>query len=236
MKTLRDLKKFDSILINKTSDECIEFFNNRSDLDKIVISVYFPLTEGVIRHNEIIDGENYYSYIYFKDLGEYAILEFYCYNRENYEFNYLMTLKVKQINCDEIGYDVIDVDKNNADDVENRSKSLSRVFEIIFMYMIYIKDNPKVETRVTKKISNNSTDGSYNQKRNRDIVLGERIVYTTSLKDISDKMFVKKKRQRHTDSWSVVAFQRHYKSGKTVIVKSHVRGGGDRKRKTYLVK
>lgn len=237
MKTLRQLKDYDTISLNFSAEECRNRIKEANDSGEIEdsIPIYLPLEEGVIKSIESTKDGNMINHIYFKDHSDYIIAEYYYYNRDTYDFGYLMTLKIMEFTDTRDKFELIDINKDNSENIEKRSKIMYGILETLLLYICYTKDNPK--TRVAKKRLNKDTtinSKSDNSKRRHIISLGEKVLYEANFTDKSSKHF--KKRQRHVESWTVMAFPRYYKNGKTTIVKSHTRGHGIKENKEYHVK
>lgn len=240
MKTLRQLKDFDTISINMSTDKCRRFFKEeykRRNEEHFKLSIYIPLQEGVIKSIELADdGLEFINYIYFKDYEEHFIAEFYSYDRATYDFNYLMTLKVNEFSDDRdvTSYELIDYDKNNSENLEKRSRIMFSILETLLLYICYTKDNPK--TKIAKqrtKYNKNTNTGLKPVRKTHSVVLGEKVIYEVNMSDSSSKAF--KKRNRYTESWSVMSFPRKLKNGKTIMVKSHTRGNGSKSKKSYVI-
>lgn len=237
MKTLRQLKDYDTISLNMSTEECK---NNIRELYKNgecneSLPIYLPLEEGVIKSLELTKDGNIINYIYFKDCDGYIFAEYYFYNRDTYDFGYLMTLKIAEFSDTRDKFELIDYNKDNKDDLEKRSTIMYGILETLLLYICFTKDNPK--TRVAKKRlnkSNNYNSGNNNVRSRHIVKLGEKVLYEANFSDNSSKKF--KKRQRHTESWTVMGFQRRLKSGKTIMVKPHVRGKGKKEKKDYIIK
>lgn len=191
---------------------------------------------------------NIISYTYFKaNEDESFDLEFYVFFKDNYEFKHLLTINITNISEDGINHEYA-LKWYNKDSYDNDKMADSNALKLInkfvkvMCYIIIVKDNKnivykKVEHTETTKTSTNNTNYRYKRK-NIEVLNKEKVVYSLDIKSKNGYRQFKKSYTRHTESWQVMGFTRHYKSGKVIYVKPHVRGNKnkDTEKKEYIVK
>lgn len=227
MKTLRELKKYTTITTNIGHNEMIDYIlANETD----VVSIYLPVKEFVLK--AILDKEQI-QYMYVKELDGTFLLEIYNYNRENYEFVHKCSVEVTSVEPKEMKYTIIESSVE-----KNKIKKIIKLFEVAWIYIIMIKDSPKIiqkATRTSKKSSSNKSNVIVPKEKTVNYISDKKILYTIVGEDIHIKSF--KKRQRHLDSWQVIGHTRKLKNGKTVFVKPYVKGDKEKiKSKEYVIK
>ena len=200
--------------------------------------MYLPLSEGVIKTGELKthNFDNTRMYIYFnQNFDKYALIQFYAYDTIGYNFAYIASMHLSQKN-NQLKWKVVDKRANMS---ETEAKVMQMNFERMLAYICYIKDNPKIKFAKERNDKKTTRTNTTKLKKSDDnvkytIQLGEKTIYKTNFKKETMKSF--KKRERHVSCWTVMAFERKYKSGKTVMVKSHTRGQGSKIKKDYIVK
>lgn len=235
MLSFREIKELDTISFNKPFQEVIDDFKEIVNDDEINIQAYFPLDRGVIKLEVNFTGEPSYLYYVFDDAEQ--TVDVYLYTKNLYLLQNMIKYKVNSCDNSGLNCDVIYVDEGL--DVDVIKDYTLKNFEIALGMIIYYKDNPKITYRKQRKSRNTTKnnkvkDSALPTKSKTSVKLGEKVVYEVNSSDEIIKHF--KKRQRHTDSWTVMAFLRRLKSGKTTMVKSHVRGNGERNKKEYIIK
>lgn len=228
-KTFKEIKNFDTIKVQTPYVDVLKYLNASF---KKKVSIYFPFEEGVIL-TELPESElknSYNVYYYFDRIKE--IIEIYIYDRNKYEFIFVVQFQILNITKKKIKI----IDKDSRFD-KITINALFEGFVQNLIYIIDIKDNTEsvIKTKNNKKNILSSNTSNNNLKNTTIIKLNNKVVYEANNSSPNNDFF-KKKYKRHTYGWSVMGFPRHYKSGKVVYVKPHVRGKKDKiKKKEYIV-
>lgn len=236
MRTFKEIKQIDTIILNKDISEIEEDLNNLCrEAEKENISFYFPLELGVLRINFVESNLNNYFYFLFN--SESDSVEVYLYNKNEITFQWILDFRI--IGANKTGIEYKPISHNNTiidkKSIASASELYVQMFQTAMIYALFIKDNPKIKYKKSKSISPNGNPSSQPVKSKTSIILGDKVIYEVNSSKDNLKNF--KVRKKHTDSWTVMAFQRKLKSGKTVMVKSHTRGAGTSKiKKEYIIR
>ena len=247
IKTLRQIKNYDTINVQVSLDEIMNYFSEeiKTKGDNIFLQVYCPLSEGVIRNDADINGRDSISYMYFEEHNDSILVQYYVYDRETYDFRWILTTKIYEFyDSKSAKFDIIDFDKEvykgyDKATLKKKSTIMVSIFQKLLSYVVYIKDNP-----VIKMHRNRSKDKTIkwidepikkeeNIKSKATFKLGEKVVYETNINKDLYKNF-RKYNQRHTESWSVMGHKRTYKNGKVIYVQPYTKGSGTKKKHEYI--
>ena len=231
-KSFREIKELDTISFKKSLNEINSFFKDKKELLKEEnFNFYFPLENGVLKF-KISDAIT--LYFYFNSNG---LMELYLYSLNDYLFEPYISLEFKNAINGEFKFKILE----NSKKLEiNKIDNWINIFIKLITYLNFIKDNRNIIVKSSRKKRlkiNNSNKEQY-RKRSVEFIEDSKIVYMASISEENYSKF-KTNYTRHTDSWSVMGFVRHYKSGKTVFVKPHTRGNRNKisnNKKDYIVK
>ena len=227
-KSFKEIKEIDTISFKKNLDEINSFFKDKKDfLKEDKFDFYFPLENGVLKFKmkEVI------LYFYFNING---LMELYIYNYDEYFFEPCIALKFENVVNGEFKFKILENSRGyKIDKIDN----FINIFIRVISYINFIKDNKNITIKSNRKkrikVNNNSNEVKY-KKRSVEFIEDNKVIYIASISEENFNKF--KKYTRHTESWNVMGFVRHYKNGKTVWVKPHTRGNGNKSKKDYIVK
>lgn len=170
-------------------------------------------------------------YFYFNING---LMELYIYNYDEYFFEPCIALKFENVVNGEFKFKILENSRGyKIDKIDN----FINIFIRLISYINFIKDNKNITIKSNRKkrikVNNNSNEVKY-KKRSVEFIEDNKVIYIASISEENFNKF--KKYTRHTESWNVMGFVRHYKNGKTVWVKPHTRGNGNKSKKDYIVK
>ena len=127
---------------------------------------------------------------------------------------------------------------------EKQDKKVITLFDYFLSANLFIKfsiENRKTiyrKKKATKSSSGERKTNSNSNNKNKIIVLNnDKIIY--EIETNSTVQEFKRDYIRHAESWTVRSFDRHYKSGKVVHIKEHVRGNkqtSEVKKNVYTIK
>lgn len=102
----------------------------------------------------------------------------------------------------------------------------------LMLYSVYYREEVE-RTKVVERRSAGRRNGGSGKRSNRRMLTVRK--YTVS-EELIPELPVKRKYQKHTESWGVRGHYRTYKSGKTVWVKGYTKGNAEKREdKEYLV-
>ncbi|MDU1308925.1 MAG: hypothetical protein E6936_15935 [Clostridium perfringens] len=169
-------------------------------------------------------------YFYFNING---LMELYIYNSDEYFFEPCIALKFENVVNGEFKFKILE---NSRGYKVDKIANFINIFIRLISYINFIKDNKNITIKSNKKKrlkANNSNEVKY-KKRSVEFIENSKVIYIASISEENFNKF--KKYTRHTESWNVMGFVRHYKNGKIVWVKPHTRGNGNKSKKDYIVR
>ncbi|MGU8477050.1 hypothetical protein ACV3QH_07230 [Clostridium perfringens] len=226
-KSFKEIKEIDTISFKKNLDEINSFFKDKKDFFKEdKFDFYFPLENAVLKFKM----EEVILYFYFNMNG---LMELYIYNPNEYFFEPCVALKFENVVNGEFKFKILENSRGyKIDKIDN----FINIFIRLISYINFIKDNKNITIKSNRKKRikvNNSNKVKY-KKRSVEFIEDSKVIYIASISEENFNKF--KKYTRHTESWNVMGFVRHYKNGKTVWVRPHTRGNGNKSKKDYIVK
>lgn len=250
MKSFKEIKSYDTITLNVSLKEINEYFEDKNEEELALF--YIPLKEGVVKnYTTSANGHSLTMYTYFNNYEEKdnsIAIEHYMYIKDEYKFIPLLALDIYKFGEAKDKHEFNLMYFNEKEYVTKthalkQSMSLINIFVLQMIYMIYLKEHrntkyiiPQNNVTLQKKINN--SDSKYkSKKKNVQIISDNKVAYSLAISNDNYKQF-KKKYTRHTESWQVMGFARHYKSGKVSYVKPHIRGNKNKEtsKKEYIVK
>lgn len=157
-----------------------------------------------------------------------------CINYYSHEVNKILTVW-HIISDSQDGYDIgMDEESmkylNDSEGYVNENGYRVMFFGLFIWQYVQYKLLTKKRTIIQfDKYDCSSSNSSSNKSCDKYFSLDDEIIYCR-------KTPSGKKYQRHTESWNVRGFYRHYKNGKTVFIDGYTKGKGDVKGKKYLMK
>ena len=240
---LNKLLKEKNIIKLKLSDIFEYVEKEIKDADRISVkdSVTNPIENSVLYISD--DGvEGYKSYFYCEVAYKKAFI--YIYILAEGKIMPFVYLTVR-LTSGEISYKyhkkIIDMGYVNY---EKHDKKVITLFDYFLAANLFIKfsiENRKTiyrKKKATKSSSSKRKTNSNSNNKNKIIVLNnDKIIY--EIETNSTVQEFKRDYIRHAESWTVRSFDRHYKSGKVVHIKEHVRGNkqtSEVKKNVYTIK
>ena len=232
MKTLRQLKNDYNLV--EILDE--NFLNEVTEIPMDYDFQNFPINNDFVIKYPINFKTICYTFV--QMTGK---IELYTYYREDYKFEFLMELDLKEIKENAGGLK----SNVNEDYLKGRFRkndaALSGLFMVLrVLYYISIKlQERNTVYKTTKKnlFSNKTSTKSNNRRKKIEVLNKDKVVYLKMNTDL-DFLKVLRNYTRKTESWNVVGHYRHLKSGKVVWVQPYRKGNKEMKTepKKYIIK